>query len=126
MEERKELNLSPLGHTWILDLDGTIVKHNGYKTDGKDSFLPNAEQFLKDIPKDDMIIFLTSRTEKEKELTETFLQENQVRYHQIIYGVPYGERILMNDKKPSGLVTALAVAGERDICEKWEIVILDK
>lgn len=126
MEERKELNLSPLGHTWILDLDGTIVKHNGYKTDGKDSFLPNAEQFLKDIPKDDMIIFLTSRTENEKELTETFLQENQVRYHQIIYGVPYGERILMNDKKPSGLVTALAVAGERDICEKWEIVILDK
>lgn len=126
MEEVKEFNLSLLGHTWILDLDGTIVKHNGYKTDGEDSFLPNAEQFLKEIPEGDMIIFLTSRTENEKELTEKFLRENHVRYHHIIYGVPYGERILMNDKKPSGLVTALAVAGERDVCEKWEIILSDK
>ena len=33
------LSLSKLPHTWILDLDGTIVKHNGYKLDGKDSLL---------------------------------------------------------------------------------------
>lgn len=26
-----EIVISQLGHTWILDLDGTIVKHNGYK-----------------------------------------------------------------------------------------------
>lgn len=110
----KEFVLSPLGHTWILDLDGTIVKHNGYKIDGRDSFLPNAEKFLREIPKEDMIIFLTSRTENEKSLTESFLEEHHISYHQIIYGVPYGERILMNDKKPSGLVTAFAVSGERD------------
>jgi hypothetical protein len=26
--------LSPLPHTWIFDMDGTIVKHNGYKDGG--------------------------------------------------------------------------------------------
>lgn len=25
----EKLTLSPLSHTWILDFDGTIVKHNG-------------------------------------------------------------------------------------------------
>src|SRR5574344_1392772 len=95
-----ELVLSSLGHTWILDLDGTIVKHNGYKINGEDSFLNGAKEFLENIPNDDMIIFLTSRTEGQKELTEKFLADNNVKYSHIIYNAPYGERILMNDDKP--------------------------
>ena len=43
------INLSTLGHTWILDLDGTIVKHNGYKIDGQDTLLDGALEFLKNI-----------------------------------------------------------------------------
>ena len=57
-----DLILSALGHTWILDLDGTVVKHNGYKIDGTDTFLDGAETFLRNIPQKDMVIFLTSRT----------------------------------------------------------------
>ena len=38
--KKNELLLSTLGHTWIFDLDGTIVKHNGYLIDGKDTLLP--------------------------------------------------------------------------------------
>lgn len=37
--------LSPLPKTWILDLDGTLVKHNGYKLDGHDTLLPGAREF---------------------------------------------------------------------------------
>lgn len=118
-----QLTLSPLGHTWILDLDGTIVKHNGYKIDGFDSFLDGAKEFLGSIPEEDMIIFLTSRTEAQREQTERFLAENRVRYEQIIFGVPYGERILMNDRKPSGLKMSIALSGERDVFEKPEIVV---
>lgn len=121
----KEILLSPLGHTWILDLDGTIVKHNGYIIDGEDSFLPGAKEFLDKIPKGDMIIFLTSRMENVKALTENFLNDNGVRYSQVIYGVPYGERILMNDRKPSGLETAIAISGDRDVFEGREIMIDD-
>ena len=103
-----------LPKTWILDLDGTIVKHNGYKLDGYDSFLPGAEQFLRDIPREDMVVFLTSRTEEYRSLTEGFLRAQGVRYDGIIFGAPYGERILINDRKPSGLAMAIAVNAQRD------------
>ena len=83
-----KLVLSNLGHTWILDLDGTIVKHNGYKIDGEDTFLPGAKEFLDSIPRQDMIIFITSRTEAYRGRTETFLKENKVQYEYIIFNAP--------------------------------------
>lgn len=110
----KKLVLSPLGHTWILDLDGTIVKHNGYKIDGEDSFLEGAKEFLENIPEKDMVIFLTSRMEEYREITKAFLQKNHVRYNHIIFGAPYGERILINDDKPSGLHMSIGICTERD------------
>ncbi len=116
-----KLKLSTLGHTWILDLDGTLVKHNGYKIDGKDTFLDGAESFLKSIPDKDMIVFLTSRTEECREITEFFLTANNIRYDQIIFGAPYGERILVNDDKPSGLIMEYAVAKTRDEAFNLEI-----
>ena len=75
--------LSSLGHTWILDLDGTVVKHNGYKTDGIDTFLEGAYDFLNSIPDKDMIIFLTSRSEKYRAQTEEFLGSQGIRYDHI-------------------------------------------
>ena len=108
------LRLSPLDHTWILDLDGTIVKHNGYKIDGYDTFLDGAEAFLKSIPETDMVVLITSRANAYKVITEGFLAEHGIRYNHIIYDAPYGERILVNDRKPSGLETAVAVNVERN------------
>jgi 23S rRNA G2445 N2-methylase RlmL len=108
------LTLSPLNHTWILDLDGTIVKHNGYKIDGVDTILPNAKEFLDNISEEDFIVFLTSRTEEYREITEKFLAENNIRYNSIVFNAPYGERILINDRKPSGLDTAVAINIKRD------------
>ena len=67
-----KLILSTLAHTWILDLDGTIVKHNGYKLDGTDTLLEGAKEFLEDIPEKDMIVFLTSRTDEYKNKTINF------------------------------------------------------
>jgi hypothetical protein len=109
-----KLTISPLGHTWFLDLDGTIVKHNGYKLDGHDTFLDGALAFLNSIPKEDMVVFITSRKEEYREMTERFLRDNAVRYDHIIFNAPYGELILINDRKPSGLETAIAVNMERD------------
>lgn len=112
MSER--LLLSNLGKSWIIDLDGTIVRHNGYKLDGADSFLPGAVEFLRALAPDDMVVFLTSRTADLAESTEKFLRDNGIRYNHIIYGAPYGERILINDQKPSGLNCAHAINVERD------------
>ena len=106
--------MSSLPKTWILDLDGTLVKHNGYKIDGKDSLLPNAKELLSQISEEDFVIIVTSRELKYKEITEQFLQDNNIRYNHIIYEAPYGERILINDNKPSGLKMAYAIDTKRD------------
>ena len=112
-----EIEMSALPKTWIIDLDGTIVRHNGYKTDGADSLLENADKLLSQIREEDMVIFVTSRKKEYKEMTERFLGENGIRYDHIIYEAPYGERILVNDRKPSGLKMAYAINTNRDeIC----------
>lgn len=108
------LTLSSLPHTWILDLDGTLVEHNGYKKYGHDVLLEGAKEFLAAIPEQDMIIILTSRKTEYRELTEKFLRENHIRYNHIIYEAPYGERIVVNDDKPSGLRMAYGIGKKRD------------
>ena len=123
MDETRELVLSTLGHTWLLDLDGTIVKHNGYRLDGQDSFLQGAKDFLAGIPDGDVIIFLTSRKKDCQGMTELFLKENGVRFYHIIYELPYGERILMNDRKPSGLNCAIALSNDRDVFEQRRVTL---
>ena len=107
--------LSPLPKTWVLDLDGTLVKHNGYKMDGRDTLLPGASDFLASICPEDMVIIVTSRTEKYRELTVNFLNANNIRYDHIIFGAPYGERIVVNDRKPSGIPMSVAVNTERNV-----------
>lgn len=112
--KKDELTLSSLGKTWLIDLDGTVVKHNGYLIDGHDTFLQGAEEFLKNIPKKDTLIILTAREEKYREVTLSFLEENGIEYDHVIFDLPAGERILVNDTKPKGLETAVAVNIERD------------
>lgn len=111
---QNSLVLSTLAKTWIFDLDGTIVKHNGYKTDGRDSLLPGAREYLKKLPPEDKIIFLTSREEKYKEATVRFLSDNGIRYDGILFDMPVGERIVVNDRKPSGIEMAVALNMDRD------------
>lgn len=107
------LKLSTLNKTWIFDFDGTLVVHNGYKT-GEDKFLVGAKEFLQSIPKDDFIIIMTAREAAAKEKTEKFLKENNIRYDRILFEMPMGERILINDNKPSGLKCAYALCPNRN------------
>lgn len=112
-----EIEMSALPKTWILDLDGTVVRHNGYKLDGADSLLDGADKLLSQIKDEDMVIFVTSRKREYREMTERFLDEHGIRHDHIIYEAPYGERLLVNDKKPSGLKMAYALNTVRDeIC----------
>lgn len=107
------LTLSTLNKTWILDFDGTLVEHNGYKT-GNDKFLPGAKEFLQSIPEDDYVLIMTARENEAKEKTEKFLKENNIRYDLILFEMPMGERILFNDDKPSGLRCAYALTPKRN------------
>ena len=112
MEET--LILSTLPKTWVFDLDGTLVKHNGYKTDGTDILLAGAKEYIESIPKEDKIFIFTSRADSYKETTIRFLKEHGIRYDEIFFNMPVGERIIVNDRKPSGIDMAVAVNCDRD------------
>lgn len=107
------LRLSPLGHTWLIDFDGCVVVHNGYRH-GADQLLPGVAEFWQSLPTGDAVIILSARGEELRALTETTLQTAGLRYDRLILGLPHGERIVVNDRKPSGLKTAFAVNLPRD------------
>lgn len=111
--EKTELVLSPLSKTWIFDFDGTLVEHNGYKT-GEDRLLPGTLELFRQIPEDDFILILTAREKEAREKTESFLKKHGLRYNQILFEMPMGERIIFNDSKPSGLKMSHAVECSRN------------
>ncbi|MBR3516860.1 MAG: hypothetical protein IKO10_11150 [Lachnospiraceae bacterium] len=108
------LKLSTLPKTWIFDLDGTLLKHNGYKIDGIDTLLDGVKEYVDAIPDEDYILILTSRTNEYRDMTIEFLKENEIRYDEILFNIPMGERIVINDRKPSGIDMAVAINLNRD------------
>ena len=111
---KQKIVLSPLAHTWVFDIDGTICKHNGYLIDGYDTILDGVKEFFEQIPKNDMIVFFTSRKEQYRDITIKFLNDNNLRYDEILFEVPQGERIVVNDDKPSGLEMSKAICLKRN------------
>jgi hypothetical protein len=113
MSTKIDLCLSPLPHLWLIDLDGTIVTHNGHLA-GQDDLLPGVAAFWKNIPPGDTIVLLSARAASYREETLEWLSHKELRFDHALFGLPTGERILINDKKDSGLLTALAVNLTRD------------
>lgn len=118
----RNLMLSTLPKTWIFDLDGTLLKHNGYKIDGEDTLLEGVKEYLDGLPKEDKVVILTSRLEDYREETMEFLCGHGIRFDEILFEMPLGERILVNDRKPSGLDMAVALNLERDHFSLPEII----
>lgn len=114
------LEFSPLAKTWVLDVDGTLVKHNGYKIDGCDTLLDGVKEFFETLNPDDKVVLLTARKEEYLPALKDFLAKNNIRYDFLLTDMPMGERILVNDRKPSGLDMAFSVNKNRD--EKFEII----
>ena len=108
------IELSTLNKTWIFDIDGTIVKHNGYLIDGYDTLLNGVKEFFDNVSTDDTIILLTARKHEYIEDLKKFLKENDIHYNYLLTDIPTGERILINDNKPSGLKCAIAICKDRD------------
>ena len=109
--DRSCFRLDDIEKTWIFDLDGTLVVHNGYKG-GMDTLLPGVKDFYKrNIRDTDYILIITARDSEFKGIAEKCLLDNNIRYDKIIYDTPRGERILINDRKPwdGGIDTAYSI-----------------
>ena len=112
------IEFSPLSKTWVLDVDGTLVKHNGHLKGG-DVLLEGVKEFFETLSPDDKVVLLTARKGEYLEDLKKFLAQNNIRYDYLLCDMPMGERILVNDRKPSGLNTAYAINKNRD--EKLDI-----
>ena len=107
------LEMSCLSKTWFFDVDGVLVKHNGY-LNGGDIWLDGAVEFLKNLSQEDKIILTTSRQQEDLNWLIKQLNSNGIEIYSSITGLPHGERVVVNDSKPSGLRTAFSVTLNRD------------
>ena len=109
------VTLSSLPKTWIFDIDGTLVPHNGHKFGAPESFLAGVLTFLMENVKcDDVVLLATNRTEKESSFVVDKIRQVCSCEVRIIASLPVGERLIFNDQKPSGLKTAYAFNLGRD------------
>lgn len=107
------INLTTLGKTFFIDLDGTIVRHNAYLQSG-DELLEGVLDFWNNFSSQDVIIITTARSSCYREMTINFLNKNSLRFDHLIMDLPKGIRYLLNDNKPDGSLTAYAVNLKRD------------
>jgi len=100
--------------TIFCDIDGTLVEHENipnYTTPLK--VLPGTLEKLQKWNKEGYkIILITSRKEEDKEKLKKSLEEAGIIYHDLIMNLPSGTRYLINDRKPSSMLTQRAVAFE--------------
>jgi len=106
--------MEKLNKTFFIDIDGTIFVHRSneelddmIKRSGEASHLnevPISEgiKFVKSISPEDSIIFTTARLSRHKEHTIKLLYFYRIRFNDILFDLPSGPRILINDSKPVG------------------------
>ena len=101
--------------TWFIDFDGTLVLQKSHLSD-RDEILPGTVDFFRNhIAEGDKVIITTAREESEhKERILRFMSAYGLKCDLVVCGLPTGPRIVINDTKPNGLVTAHAVELERD------------
>lgn len=103
-----------LPKTWFIDFDGTLVHHKSHHSD-EDFILEGTKDFFKEnVEEEDIVVITTAREHFHKERIEKFLEKNEIKYNLVLCGLNSGARILINDKKPDGTITAYAYNLERD------------
>jgi hypothetical protein len=118
--------------TVFLDIDGTLVKHQGtleemiyqfdcypdYTPYPSDYILPGVVDKINEWYRNKYYIVLTSaRPEDTRFMTERMLHKHGIKYHQLVMGLTNGIRYLINDSKPyvDGMIgTAHAITVKRD------------
>ena len=104
--------------TIICDIDGTLIKHHGDLSKqilNPPILLSGTIEKLNEWEREGhRIILMTGRKESMRPETEIQLSSLGIFYDQLVMGATNGERVLINDSKPNGDITATAVCIERN------------
>lgn len=92
--------------TLFVDIDGTLVNNSGEYFEpiwGTTAKIKENVEIINKLYESGKvnIILTTSRKEDYKEITEMQLLNENIKYHQIIYGLYHGKRIVINDYAPT-------------------------
>lgn len=118
----KPLSLKP--KTFFIDIDGVIIEQGTRWDDGNmpgeyDCFevAGSAETVNRWKADGNRIVLTTARAEPLRARTECQLEQIGVHYDLLIMGLPNGQRILINDRKPTEkeIPTAIAINVDRDV-----------
>ena len=101
-----------MSNVYLVDIDGTIsddIKNEESHLYGDAGVLPHSKEVLnKWYDEGNIITFFTAREEKDREVTETWLNENGYKYHGLIMEKPRikdGQEYVWIDNRPvSGIV----------------------
>jgi hypothetical protein len=106
-----------MNKTIFLDIDGCIFKHHGNLTNQikcQPVLLDGVTEKINEWNEAGyMIILVTGRKECMRELTIKQLLDSGVYFDQLIMGLPRGERVIINDKKPetnNSLISTIKIA----------------
>jgi len=105
--------------TIFCDIDGTLCEHNvpslTSNPDYKLKILPGTvEKLLEWDKKGYLIILTTGRKESLRDVTIKQLQNAGIFYDKLIMGIGGGVRVLINDKKNNGQITAISYNMDRN------------
>lgn len=108
-----------LPKTLFIDIDGCLLKHNGGNLSEslheEPKLLPGVLEKINEWESlGYQFIITTSRKESLREFTQQQLLKVGISYDQLIMGLNMGERVLINDKKPDGTLTARSLNIERN------------
>lgn len=109
----EEVKKSKHRKTLFIDIDGTLFKHQGPFSDialKKPELNPGVQEKMDDwCSKEYNIILTTARREGLRAITESQLQSLGIPYDQLVMGIGKGERIIINDARPNGGITASSI-----------------
>ena len=102
--------------TIFCDIDGTLVEHEDEPNyDLPLKVLPGSKEKLNEwIENGYYIILVTARKINNLELLKQSLKNSDFTYHEIIANLPSGPRYLINDRKPSAILTSQVNSYEID------------
>ena len=106
--------------TLFLDIDGCLIKHHGnlttqilFDVEILDGTIKKLNEWESEGHK---IVLITGRKESMRTITEKQLLSVGIFYDQLIMGIARGERVIINDDKPSSpsMITAKAIMIKRN------------
>jgi uncharacterized HAD superfamily protein len=105
--------------TIFLDIDGTILEHkeNLHRMITEEPVVLDSviDKFLQWRSEGHYIVLTTARVEGVRRVTEDQLSRLGIFFDQLVMGLTTGPRVLINDTKSDGTITALARPLDRNV-----------